>query len=69
MPGRRFWHAGAMPSPTRRRAGLNVVMTGETDWIGGQLTQQGVPPDEHRWIEAFGSTRWYRELRWPKGPF
>ncbi len=110
MPGRRFWHAGAMPSPTRRqflrrsalampwilpglgsaaavragrhhlailggglggvaaalsalRAGLNVVMTEETDWIGGQLTQQGVPPDEHRWIEAFGSTRWYRELR------
>jgi len=35
----------------------------ETDWIGGQLTQQGVPPDEHEWIESFGCTRWYREFR------
>jgi hypothetical protein len=38
-------------------------MTEETDWIGGQLTQQAVPPDEHPWIETHGSTRWYRELR------
>lgn len=45
------------------RSGLTVAMTEETDWIGGQLTQQGVPPDEHEWIESFGCTRWYRELR------
>ncbi|HTI52130.1 MAG TPA: FAD-dependent oxidoreductase, partial [Planctomycetaceae bacterium] len=45
------------------RAGLKVAMTEETDWIGGQLTQQGVPPDEHEWIESFGCTRWYRQLR------
>lgn len=45
------------------RAGLRVAMTEETDWIGGQLTQQGVPPDEHQWIESFGGTRSYRELR------
>ncbi len=45
------------------RSGLRVVMTEETDWIGGQLTQQGVPPDEHRWIEEFGCTRSYRALR------
>jgi hypothetical protein len=45
------------------RYGLRVVMTEETEWIGGQLTQQGVPPDEHRWIESFGCTRSYRELR------
>ncbi len=45
------------------RAGLRVAMTEETDWIGGQLTQQGVPPDEHQWIETHGSTRTYRELR------
>src|SRR5262249_50750175 len=32
------------------RSGLKVAMTEETDWIGGQLTQQGVPPDEHEWI-------------------
>lgn len=38
-------------------------MTEPTDWIGGQLTQQIVPPDEHRWIESFGCTRSYRRLR------
>jgi hypothetical protein len=45
------------------RGGLKVVMTEETDWIGGQLSQQGVPPDEHQWIETHGGTRLYRELR------
>jgi hypothetical protein len=40
-----------------------VVMTEETDWIGGQLTAQAVPPDEHRWIEHFGCTRRYRAFR------
>jgi hypothetical protein len=45
------------------RAGCRVILTEETDWIGGQLTQQAVPPDEHPWIEAFGATRWYRQFR------
>jgi hypothetical protein len=45
------------------RNGLKVVMTEATDWIGGQLTSQGVPPDEHRWIETAGANRAYRELR------
>jgi hypothetical protein len=45
------------------RNGLTVVMTEESDWIGGQLTSQGVPPDEHRWIEKSGANRAYRELR------
>ncbi|MEO5804239.1 MAG: FAD-dependent oxidoreductase [Verrucomicrobiota bacterium] len=45
------------------RKNLRVIMTEETDWIGGQITQQGVPPDEHRWIESFGGTRAYREFR------
>jgi len=40
-----------------------VVLTEETDWIGGQLTQQGVPPDEHRWIEFTGATQTYRDFR------
>lgn len=43
--------------------GLSVVMTEETDWVGGQLTAQAVPPDEHPWIENFGSTARYREFR------
>ncbi|MBX3740181.1 MAG: FAD-dependent oxidoreductase [Akkermansiaceae bacterium] len=44
-------------------AGLRVIMTEPTDWIGGQLTSQCVPPDEHRWIEEFGCTRSYRDFR------
>jgi hypothetical protein len=45
------------------RLGLQVVMTEETRWIGGQLTAQIVPPDEHPWIEQFGCTNSYREFR------
>jgi len=45
------------------RQGMRVVLTEETDWIGGQLTAQAVPPDEHPWIEQFGSTRSYRDYR------
>jgi FAD-dependent oxidoreductase family protein len=45
------------------RAGRDVVLTEETDWVGGQPTSQAVPPDEHPWIEQFGATASYRELR------
>lgn len=45
------------------RSGRTVVLTEPTDWIGGQLTQQAVPPDEHPWIEKFGGNASYFELR------
>lgn len=45
------------------RLGLRVVLTEETDWIGGQLTAQAVPPDENPWVESFGGTRTYLNLR------
>ncbi len=45
------------------RLGRRVILTEETQWIGGQLTNQAVPPDEHRWIEEFGATATYRALR------
>ncbi len=45
------------------RNGLDVILTEETDWIGGQITQQGVPPDEHQWIETHGATQLYRDFR------
>ena len=45
------------------RAGRSVIMSEEYDWIGGQLTSQAVPPDEHTWVEQFGVTRSYRRLR------
>lgn len=44
--------------------GINTLLAVEPDqWIGGQLTAQAVPPDEHRWIETQGCTRRYRQLR------
>jgi hypothetical protein len=45
------------------RRGMNVILTEETTWVGGQLTSQAVPPDEHPWIEMFGCTRSYRAYR------
>jgi FAD dependent oxidoreductase len=45
------------------KTGKRVILTEETDWIGGQLTSQAVPPDENPWIEKFGCTASYREFR------
>lgn len=45
------------------RSGRSVIMSEEYDWLGGQLTSQAVPPDEHSWVEQFGVTRSYRQLR------
>lgn len=36
------------------RAGVRCAMTEPTRWIGGQLTSQGVPPDENPWVEGGG---------------
>ncbi len=43
--------------------GFDVILTEESDWIGGQLTSQATPPDEHGWIEEFGCTASYRKFR------
>ena len=43
--------------------GAGVVLVEETAWLGGQLTSQAVPLDEHPWIERFGATARYRALR------
>ena len=48
--------------------GARVVLSEETDWPGGQLTSQAVPPDEHPWIEDFGCTARYRALRERSAP-
>jgi len=45
------------------RNDLKVIMIEETKWIGGQISQQGVPPDEHQWIETHGGTLAYRNFR------
>lgn len=43
--------------------GKSCILTEETDWIGGQLTNQAVPPDEHKYIETTGCTATYRAYR------
>jgi FAD dependent oxidoreductase len=45
------------------RRGARVILTERGDWLGGALTTQGVPPDEHPWIEERGCTATYRALR------
>ena len=46
------------------RLDQSVILTEETDWIGGQMTQQGLScPDEHQWIETHGATQLYRDFR------
>ncbi|MCK5699921.1 MAG: FAD-dependent oxidoreductase [Cyclobacteriaceae bacterium] len=45
------------------RQGASVIMTEPTDWIGGQVSQQAVPPDEHQWIETIGRTVSYAAYR------
>lgn len=44
--------------------GKKVLITEETDWLGGQLTSQGVSAlDEHQWIEYFGAPASYNRFR------
>jgi FAD dependent oxidoreductase len=46
------------------RRGHNVCLIEETDWLGGQMTSQGVSAlDEHEHIESFGGTRSYYQMR------
>jgi len=45
------------------RNGATVILTEPTDWIGGQVSQQAVPPDEHGWIESHGRTASYARYR------
>lgn len=45
------------------RLGCKVLLCESTSWIGGQLTAQAVPPDEHPWIEGTGCTATYQRLR------
>lgn len=45
------------------KMGKRVLLLEETDWIGGQATTQGVPLDEHPWIEKYGRTDSYAAFR------
>lgn len=54
---------GVIAAISAAKSGYKVILTEETDWIGGQVTSQGVPPDEHKWIEQTGCTATYRQFR------
>lgn len=54
---------GVAAAQAAAAAGRQVLLCEEHDWLGGQLTVQGVPLDEHPWIEQFGATRSYRRFR------
>lgn len=46
------------------RLGRTVCLIEETGWLGGQISTQGVSHlDEHQYIETFGGTAAYYELR------
>ena len=54
---------GVQAALSAAQSGKKVYLCEETDWVGGQLTSQAVPPDEHPWIESCGCTRRYRQYR------
>ncbi len=54
---------GVLAAYSAAKCGRSVVLFEKTAWIGGQLTSQAVPPDEHRFIEQTGCTASYRAYR------
>jgi hypothetical protein len=54
---------GVCAALTAARLGRSVVLIEELDWLGGQLTAQGVPLDEHPWAESCVTSQSYFELR------
>ncbi|MBS7706034.1 FAD-dependent oxidoreductase [Chelatococcus asaccharovorans] len=45
------------------RLGARVILVEELDWLGGQLTAQGVPPDEDPWVEHTSRSASYSAFR------
>ena len=45
------------------RNNKKVFFSEESTCLGGQVSSQGVPPDEHDYIEDFGRTDLYQEYR------
>jgi FAD dependent oxidoreductase len=54
---------GVMAAFQACRAARSVILVAEHDWLGGQMTAQAVPPDEHRLIESGGASASYLEFR------
>ena len=54
---------GVLAAFSAAKEGKRVYLCEQSDWIGGQLTSQAVPPDENRWIEEQGGTKTYHAFR------
>jgi 2-polyprenyl-6-methoxyphenol hydroxylase-like FAD-dependent oxidoreductase len=54
---------GVMAAWRAAQAGCQVCLVAEHAWLGGQMTAQAVPPDEHRLIEQGGASDSYRAFR------
>ncbi|MGO2721625.1 MAG: FAD-dependent oxidoreductase, partial [Brachybacterium tyrofermentans] len=54
---------GVAAALTAARLGHRVILTEVDPWLGGQLTVQGVPPDESAWVESHPNSASYAEFR------
>lgn len=54
---------GVAAALTAAQLGRTAVIVESTNWLGGQLTAQAVPSDEHPWIETEHVSPTYGELR------
>ncbi len=54
---------GVLAAWRASQGGHRVLLVCEEPWIGGQLTAQAVPPDEHPWIESGGASASYLRFR------
>lgn len=54
---------GVMAAWQAARAGRRTLLMATYPWLGGQMTAQGVPPDEHRLIETGGASASYLDFR------
>ncbi len=55
---------GSAAALTSSQTAGRVCMTEPTNWVGGQMTSQGISAfDDNEWIETTGATRSFRVLR------
>jgi hypothetical protein len=54
---------GVLAAWRASQSGHRVVLVCEEPWLGGQMTAQAVPPDEHAWIEWGGASQSYLRFR------
>jgi pimeloyl-ACP methyl ester carboxylesterase len=55
--------SGVQSAIALKKKGSKVALISKYKWIGGQLTSQGIPLDEHPFIESEGGTKSYMEFR------